>query len=295
MKLSKNQLEEALNDFRRAVELEPSDADALGSLAMGYGQIGRTTEAVRAYQQAVAAQPDYYLPHHNLGVYFYSRGQYDEALAEFQSVTHLSPGIAQGHLNLGGTYGKLGQYPESETEIREALRLREDRDTWLALGAVLAYRIRFPESAEAYEHAVEKGPATDLAMSNLGDAYRRCGRPSAARKAYQKALQIIDQELHQSPGSGAGPIRAFAGYLSARLEDRHRAKRETEDAIALSPGNTEVLRRAVLTYEVLGERDETIQILKTASKLVLEDLDRQPDLADLRTDSRFRKLISRSR
>ena len=292
LKLSKNQLEEALSDFRRAVELEPSDADALRWLAMGYGQIGRTTEAVRAYQQAVSAQPDYYLPHQDLGVYFYNRGQYDEALTEFQTVTRLTPGIAQGHLNLGGTYGKLGQYPKSETEIREALRLRDDRDTWLALGAVLAYRKRFPESAEAYENAVEKGPATYLAMSNLGDAYRRSGRPSAAREAYKKALQIVDQELPQSPGSGAGPIRAFAGYLSARLLDRHRAKRETEDAIALSPGNTEVLRRAVLTYEVLGERDETIQILKTAPKSLLEDLGRQPDLADLQTNSRFRKLIS---
>jgi tetratricopeptide (TPR) repeat protein len=190
----------------------------------------------------------------------------------------------------------LGRYAEAETEMRKALDLREDRDTWLALGAVLAYEKRVPQSAAAYERAVAIGPPTDLALSNLADAYRRAGRLSVARQTYKKALQIVDLELTEGdPGSGSGPARAFAGYLLARLGDRAGAEREIRQALRLSPDHAGVRWRVVLTYEVLGMRDTTIEVLKQTPRSVIEDLSRQPDLAVLRADPRFVQLRSKPR
>ena len=288
------QPERALDDFRRAVQLEPGNPDALRRLAEDYGQLGLHNLALETYQQAISARPGDYHPYMNLGVFQYYRAQYPAALAQFGTVTRLAPGLAQGHLNLGGALAKLGRYEEGEAEIREALRLREDRDTWTALGAVLAYERRHQESAEAYEHAVLWGPETHLVLSNLADAYRRCSRSSAAREKYRRALEIVDHELTEGdPGSGSGPVRAFAGYLSAHLGDSARAEREIKQALRLSR-DAEVLRRAALTFEALGNREETLKLLETVPRTVIDDLSRQPDSADLAVDPRFIELISKS-
>ena len=80
-------------------------------------------------------------------------------------------------------------------------------------------------------------------------------------------------------------------YISARLGDRQRAEDEIAQALQLSPGETKVIRNAVLTFEALGERDKAIQVLSSASPDLLRELDRQPDLADFRQDSRFKQLL----
>ena len=58
----------------------------------------------------------------------------------------------------------------------------------------------------------------------------------------------------------------------------------------MSRGETKVIRNAVLTFEVLGERDRAIQVLNGAKPELLQELARQPDLSDFRNDSRFKQL-----
>ena len=60
----------------------------------------------------------------------------------------------------------------------------------------------------------------------------------------------------------------------------------------MSRGEIKVIRNAVLTYEVLGERDRAIQVLNGAKPELLQELARQPDLSDFRNDSRFKQLVA---
>jgi tetratricopeptide (TPR) repeat protein len=186
----------------------------------------------------------------------------------------------------------LGRYKEAEAEMNEALRLRQDRETLAALGALMAYEKRHVESSAFYERALASGPETYLVLSNLADSYRRTERSSEARRAYQRALRIADHELIEDPRSG--PARVMVGYVSARLGDRARAERETGQALRLSPEHAEVLRRAVLTYDVLGNRDQILKVLQNAPSTVIGELSRQPDLAELHRDPRFMSLIPQS-
>jgi hypothetical protein len=107
------------------------------------------------------------------------------------------------------------------------------------------------------------------------------------------------------PGNGFGngyaqgkpPLRVSSrvvAYIAARFGDRKRAEDEIAQALQLSPGETKVIRSAVLTYEALGQRDRAIQVLNTATPDLLRELDRQPDVADFSRDSRFRQLVARN-
>ena len=50
----------------------------------------------------------------------------------------------------------------------------------------------------------------------------------------------------------------------------------------------------MLTYELLGERKETLRVLQDSSPQQLLDVSRWPDLADLQKDSRFLDLKTRN-
>ncbi len=110
-----------------------------------------------------------------------------------------------------------------------------------------------------------------------------------AKLAYRKGLDLALIELRGNPRLGL--TRGYVAYLAARLGDLKRAKDEISQALELSPGDTDVILDAVLTYDTLGERDQAIKVLGLATPEVIEELKRQPDLADFRHDIRFIQVV----
>jgi tetratricopeptide (TPR) repeat protein len=135
-------------------------------------------------------------------------------------------------------------------------------------------------------------PSDYVYVENLADSDRRLGRLRDARKAYRKAMDIALANLRENPRLGYP--RAFVAYIAARLGDRKRAEDEIGQALQLSPDDNKVIRNAVLTYEALKERERAIQVLGGATPEVLRELDRQPDLAGFRQDSRFQQLVAKN-
>ena len=183
----------------------------------------------------------------------------------------------------------MGRYEEAEAEYRTALRLQESDSSLNNLGAVLAYMHRDAEAAQAYEKGIEKGASTNLLYINLADSYRRLQRTADAERAYRKCLEIAGSDLLQDPRDGF--LRSLVAYASARLGDTRRAEMEIAQALKFSPHDSKVLRFAALTYETLNQRDKALEVLSSASADLLSELNRQPDLAELRQDSRFIELL----
>src|SRR5262249_54260434 len=77
----------AAEDFQRALDLEPRNADAHRLLAQVYESMNRLDEALAEYKEGTAAEPTYYKPWLNLGVFHYNSGRYEDAVAAFQIVT----------------------------------------------------------------------------------------------------------------------------------------------------------------------------------------------------------------
>ena len=79
--------------------------------------------------------------------------------------------------------------------------------------------------------------------------------------------------------------------LEARLGDRREAQFELAQALAMEPENTQALRNAAITYEILGQRDKALAVLRPAPPFLLRELNRQPDVKDLCRDPRFQAMM----
>ncbi|HSQ79239.1 MAG TPA: sulfatase-like hydrolase/transferase [Candidatus Bathyarchaeia archaeon] len=82
-------LAQALDHFRRAVEIDPVSNPALRGLASALTRSGREDEALPVWEKAVAADPKDDFSTYNLGVAYFNQGDKAKALAAFEAYLEL--------------------------------------------------------------------------------------------------------------------------------------------------------------------------------------------------------------
>jgi tetratricopeptide (TPR) repeat protein len=271
--------EDAIRDFDRVAELNPTDSEAWRRLAIAYEHANRADDVAATYERALKAQPDYYRHYLSFGNFYLSRGQFDRAEAQYRKVTQVAPGLPGGHTNLGLALMQQGRFQDAEVSLLAALDIRESSGLLLNIGALYYAQERYGEAARFFERSLASGPPTIVRHANLGDAYRHVGRISDAAAHYRNAMDLAEDEVARNPRQALS--RVFLGLVAARLGDRRRAAAELSQSLALDPENSTVTRSAAIGYEALGERDKTLALLSRASRQVLDELARQPDVKDL--------------
>lgn len=279
--------EKALQNYWRVQELEPRNVDLLLRIAEIDHDLALPDEAIASYRKAIALDPGNYETYEELGAYLYQQGDYASAADQFHKAVERAPHFYNAYSNLGAALSDLGQDEPAVSALLMSLKLKETAPALNNLAAIRAYQKRDADALVLYEKALLLDPNSYLYLENLGDSSRRLGLAAEARNYYQRSSEIALAALAADPRNAHA--RAYVGYDAARLDDRPRAEEETEQALTLSRDKT-VIRHAVLTYEVLGERGRALQIAGTASKNILRELDRHPDLADFREDPRFKQL-----
>ena len=114
----------AVRDFRRVLEIEPDNADALNYL--GYTWVDRgenLEEAFSMIERAVELEPDSGAIIDSLGWAHYKLGRYSEARTHLEKAATLAPASATIVDHLGDVYWKLGRYREAGYQWRRALGL----------------------------------------------------------------------------------------------------------------------------------------------------------------------------
>jgi tetratricopeptide (TPR) repeat protein len=83
---------DGLTLWSKTVKSSPGSSVARGSLGHAYQQLGRLDEAVEQYKKAVAIYPDDYKAHYNLGVVYAQQGFFDRAITSYQRSNLQKPG-----------------------------------------------------------------------------------------------------------------------------------------------------------------------------------------------------------
>lgn len=100
---------QAVDAYRRALELSPDHADAHLNLGRMRHETGHLAEAETHYRRALAARPDDSTAAFNLGVVLDDLGRGREATAAYESALVSDPGNADAHFNLSRLCERFGQ------------------------------------------------------------------------------------------------------------------------------------------------------------------------------------------
>ena len=71
--------EDAIQEYQKALKLQPTFADIRNKLGMVFKEVGRFDEAVKELEKAVEINPDYLDAMINLGLVYYAKGEKEEA------------------------------------------------------------------------------------------------------------------------------------------------------------------------------------------------------------------------
>jgi protein O-mannosyl-transferase len=126
----KRQTAQAIEHYKKSLEVDPSYAQTHNNLGIAYAELGRFEDAIAEYETALRLRPDFAEVYNNLGVVLATMGKAEEASERFQQAIQVKPDYAQAHLNLARLLAQAGRQDEADVQFAEAKRLQTgQRDT----------------------------------------------------------------------------------------------------------------------------------------------------------------------
>lgn len=216
-------LDEAIREFKKAIELDPQSAHAHDNLATVYSEKKLFTQALEEYLTALKLEPESATAHYNLACFLATRA-HEMAIDQYKEAIELDPEYPDAHLNLGMTYADLDQRDEAKREFKAAMDLDprdplarhelaamlmdegdyrgaitllndvvrlepENFEGWLDLGISYAQKGFYQEAERCYEKAKSLNPDDVLLNYNVAALYSLWERRSDALSALRKALE----------------------------------------------------------------------------------------------------------
>jgi serine/threonine-protein kinase len=114
--------------LRRALELEPSSADAQLFLAHLFSNLGRHDEALKGIRRAQAFDPAWAAARSLEGQFLFMARRYEESLERLDAVVQIEPGFPSGHIMRAYSLLALGRFEEALKECQRTIELRRQID-----------------------------------------------------------------------------------------------------------------------------------------------------------------------
>jgi tetratricopeptide (TPR) repeat protein len=208
----KGQVDEAIVQYQKALEIDPGYANAHYNFGNALFQKGRMDEAMEHYQKALEIQPQYAEAHNNLGNVLRQKGRVDEAIIEYQKALKIDPGFAMAHYNLGMVLAQKGLADEAIIQYQKALAIQpDDADGQINLGIALFKKGRVDDAIAHFQKALEISPGNLKACHNLTHvAWVLATSPDTSARNGVKAVALVEQVEQFSRGGDPLVLDALA-------------------------------------------------------------------------------------
>jgi len=161
---SENKHEEAIVEFKKALEKDPEQANIWGNMADSYSKLGKDAEALETFQKAIAVSPNDAALYTNMGVVLSKMGKTAESQEAFKKAASLNPGAAaQNFYNLGATMVNNGKTVEAAEAFKQAIAADPNfAEAYYQLGMCLSGRPdTMPDAIKALETYKKIGKKAD--------------------------------------------------------------------------------------------------------------------------------------
>jgi tetratricopeptide (TPR) repeat protein len=116
--------EEAIINFNKAIELDPDYADAYVNRGWAFMSEGKNEEAINDFNKAIELAPDYAVAYNGRGIYFTNQERIDEAINDLNKAIDLKPGYADAYFDRGNVSMIEKRYEEAISFYTKAIALR---------------------------------------------------------------------------------------------------------------------------------------------------------------------------
>ncbi|MFO7577653.1 MAG: PEP-CTERM system TPR-repeat protein PrsT [Pelovirga sp.] len=240
--------EVALNQFQRALDIDPQFERASVLVALTLLTQQRFDDAIAQGQRIVRNNPKNAYARNILGSAYLAAGQLDRGMAELQVATDLDPTLVDAHLKRGAVHLSRGEVTAGEEDLIRAVHLAPDvLNSRLMLVTHYLRQKNYAAAIKSLEEGLDGSPQDALLGNYLAAAYFSQNKPEQALAALAAAKEADPSYLT--------PYFNIASYYASQ-SDYDRAIREYEQILKQEPENLRALLSSAALYNAQGREDE---------------------------------------
>ncbi len=265
----------ATEEYRLAIEADPSSEFLTSALAELYVKTGRIADAVREAQDIIKRDPKNLEAHKLLGrIYLRSLGDMPGgngtdnilklAIDQYEQIVKLDPDSVDDHLLLGRLYRLNNDLQKAENELKIAIKLDPSSEE-----AVTTLAMLYTDEGDTAHALKVLSSVPDTAKSAklyaaLGAAYEQRKEYKSAIDAYKHSIVLDRDNLDSIRGLAENYLND--GQLDAALE-------QYKVIADSNPEDAQTYIRIAEIYRREGKYDLALENLKRADTLVPDTMD----------------------
>lgn len=130
-----------LEDYNKAIEMNPNSAEAYSKRGIVYGRLKEYEKAMEDYNKAIELEPNFSSAYFNRGCVYKEMKQDEKALAEFNKVIELQPKYSAAYNNRGYIYLEQKKYDEALSDFNKAIEIDPQLCNLYKHKAIIYYEI----------------------------------------------------------------------------------------------------------------------------------------------------------
>src|SRR5690348_1029341 len=265
----------ATEEYRQAIDADPSSEFLTSALAELYVKTGRIADAVREAQDIIKRDPKNLEAHKLLGrIYLRSLGDMPGgsgsdnilklAIDQYEQITKLDPTSVDDHLLLGRLYRLNNDLQKAEGELQTAIKLDPNSEEAVTTLAMLYTDEGDTAHALKVLSSIPDTARSAKLYSAMGAAYEQRKDYKSAIDAYKHAIVLDRDNLDAIRGLAENLLND--GQLDASLE-------QYKVIADSNPEDAQTYVRMAEIYRRQAKYDLALESLKRADTLVPDTMD----------------------
>jgi tetratricopeptide (TPR) repeat protein len=273
----------AIEEYRAAIDADPTSAYLTSGLAELYAKTGRIRDAVVEAQDIIKKNPNNLEARRLLGrIYLRSLGDMQAgsgsesvlklAIEQYEQIIRLQPDSMDDHLLLGRLYRLNNDLQKAESEFKTAVKLQPDSEEAVTTLAYLYNELGDTARATQVLSSVPNAERSAKLYSALGYTYEQQKQYKNAVEAYRHAIELDRDNLDAIRGLAQNLLND--GQTDAALEQY----KVIADA---NPEDAQTYVRIAEIYRKQGKFDLALDSLKKAGSMVQDSVEVPYNIASI--------------
>lgn len=261
-KENQRKFDEAIKEYKQALEFDPDSSEILSKLAYLYVQTNRMPEAVEDAQKAIQKNPSNKEAYRMLGQIYLekvytkdpSKEDLDKAIEQFREVYKLDPDDDTNLLTLGQLYAQSNQPEQAVEMLAKYIQINPDSPSAVMSLSNAFQQLNKPEEAlKVLTKFLEADPDNPYVLQVTADMYEKSGE-------YAKALDL-ERKIYESDPSNPVPFRRYIQLLEKNHQYGEAAK-VLQAQVEREPDRSDWKAMLAKSLQKAGDQDRAESIMR---------------------------------